>query len=189
MARNKSRTAMSGFSERGCEPMPQVRSFPPVSDKQATRLILGSMPGKASLIANRYYAHPRNHFWRITGSILNIRSGLSYGERCAELVRRRVALWDVLSACTRPGSLDSDIIEASIIPNDFETFLQAHRGIKAIYFNGAAAEKIYRRHVLPRLGAEFTGIPLTRLPSTSPANASVSLEVKMERWKLIREQV
>jgi TDG/mug DNA glycosylase family protein len=165
--------------------MTQVHSFPPVTDKSVTKLILGSMPGKASLVANQYYAHPRNIFWSVMQTVMNVRSDLPYATRCKELTQHKVALWDVLKTCTRTGSLDSDIIESSIVPNDFEAFFRAHSRIRAIYFNGAKAESIYIRHVIPNLSPDFASIAMRRLPSTSPANASISLADKITQWKVI----
>ncbi len=144
------------------------------------------MPGKASLAANQYYAHPRNGFWPIISSILGVPSDAPYEKRCRALITQRVALWDVLKTCTRTGSLDSDIVESSIVPNDFETFLSGHPAIATIFFNGAKAEQTYKRHVLPKLPERFARIRLVRLPSTSPANASIPLAVKLQRWKEVR---
>jgi len=165
--------------------MTRVHSFSPVTEKSVTKLILGSMPGKASLVANQYYAHPRNIFWPMMQTVMNVRSELPYAMRCKALTQSKVALWDVLKMCTRTGSLDSDIVESSIIPNDFESFLRAHSQIAAIFFNGAKAESIFVRHVVPRLSRAFAGIAMTRLPSTSPANASISLADKVAQWQLV----
>ena len=165
--------------------MTQIHSFQPISDTQATKLILGSIPGKASLDANQYYAHPRNCFWRIIESILNIPVQLPYQDRCAELSRCGIALWDVLKACTRSSSLDSDIVEASIIPNDIGHFLVAHPNITAIYFNGVKAEKTYIKHIAPNLPSRIANIRCTRLPSTSPANASINFDTKLAQWRAI----
>jgi len=165
--------------------MTQIHSFPPVTDKSVTKLILGSMPGKASLAANQYYAHPRNIFWPVMQTVINVRSDLPYDARCKELTQHKVALWDVLKMCTRTGSLDSDIVESSIVPNDFESFLLAHSRLRAIFFNGTKAQSIFARHVIPNLSSAFAGIALTRLPSTSPANASISLADKVAQWKVV----
>jgi len=167
--------------------MTRIHSFPPVTGKIVTKLILGSMPGKASLAANQYYAHPRNIFWFVMETVLNVRSDLPYAARCKELTQRKVALWDVLKLCTRTGSLDSEIIESSIVPNDFEVFFRTHSRIRAIFFNGAKAESIYVRHVIPKLSPAFAGIAMTRLPSTSPANASTSLAEKVTLWQVVRK--
>ena len=105
--------------------MTKIHSFPPISDPKAVTLILGSMPGKASLLEGKYYAHPRNAFWRIIQSIFELDPSLSYAERCSQLLNHRIALWDVLKTCTRSSSLDSDIVDSSIIANDFESFFFA----------------------------------------------------------------
>lgn len=164
-----------------------IHSFPPIAHESANRLILGSIPGKASLAANQYYAHPRNLFWPLICSILDIKAD-SYETRCQGLLQCRIALWDVLKSCTRSSSLDADIVESSIVPNDFSTFLTVHSGIEVIFFNGAMAEKMYLRNVLPHLPEQLTGIRLVRLPSTSPANASISYEEKRLSWQQVRAE-
>jgi TDG/mug DNA glycosylase family protein len=169
--------------------MTRVHSFPPVTDKSVTKLILGSMPGKASLAANQYYAHPRNIFWPVMQTVMNVRLDSPYATRCKALTVHKIALWDVLKMCTRTGSLDSGIVESSIVPNDFESFLRVHSQIRAIYFNGAKAESIFVRHVVPNLSSAFAGIAMTRLPSTSPANASISLADKVAQWKVVASDV
>ncbi len=165
--------------------MSYIHSFPPVSEPTADRLILGSMPGKASLAARQYYAHPRNLFWRLMEALLGIQADLPYAERCRQLAEQGVALWDVLKTCTRSSSLDSDIVEASIVPQDFEGFLRAHPRIGVIFFNGAKAESVWRRHVGPTLPADLAAIPTSRLPSTSPANASIPYPVKLRQWRTV----
>ena len=164
-----------------------VHSFDPISAANARILILGSMPGKASLLAGQYYAYPRNAYWRIMESIFGIGSDLPYQERCTQLRNCGIALWDVLKICTRTGSLDSDIVESSIITNDFEGFLSFHTEIEAIYFNGAKAEKSFVRYVVPSLPDAMAAISRVRLPSTSPANASLRFEQKLSQWKQIRD--
>lgn len=168
--------------------MALVHSFAPLARSDATCLVLGSMPGRASLAAQQYYAHPRNYFWPFIESIFAITPGLDYAERCEQLLRQQVAVWDVLMACTRSGSLDADIIEASIIPNDIAGFLERHRQVRRLFFNGAKAESSFRRHLLPVLPeAMRSRIQLVRLPSTSPANASVPVAVKLSAWQQLRQ--
>jgi TDG/mug DNA glycosylase family protein len=167
--------------------MTKIYSFLPLQNDSAQRLILGTMPGKASLIAQQYYAHPRNHFWGFITSLLELPPTLSYAERCAALIDHRIALWDVLKACVRSGSLDADIEESSLEANDFRTFLAAHPQIRHIYFNGAKAEALWRRHVQPQLPARHSAITTLRLPSTSPANASIPLTEKLKQWRLITQ--
>lgn len=163
----------------------RVNSFDPISDAASRVLILGSMPGKVSLRAGQYYAHPRNAFWRILGGLLGFDPRAPYEARISSLRAHRVALWDVMRSCVRATSLDSDIEESSIVSNPFPAFLREHPKIHTICFNGAKAEQAWRRHVLPRLPSA-DGIAYHRLPSTSPANASIGYDEKVEAWRVLR---
>ncbi len=163
--------------------MPHVRSFAPVANARARILILGSMPGTASLRAAQYYAHPQNLFWRILSEITGAGAAVPYAVRARALKSHGIALWDVLESCAREGSLDSAIDDATIHANDFVSFYRAHRRIAQVFFNGAKAEACYRKYVLPLL-ADGLGPPnYRRLPSTSPANASMSRAHKQRAWK------
>lgn len=162
--------------------MSRVQGFPPVSAPDARILILGSMPGVASLAAQRYYAHPRNAFWPVMESLLGVTEAQDYDGRLRMLREARIALWDVLYRCTRPGSLDSAIEAGSIEVNDFAGFFAAHPDIELVACNGATAEREYRRRALPTLAARWAQCPLVRLPSTSPAMASLSLAEKQAVW-------
>ena len=157
-------------------------SFPALADKNARVLILGSMPGRASLDAGQYYAHPRNRFWPIIGDITGTNAQAPYDERVAALLDSGIALWDVLQSCVRPGSLDSDISDE--IPNDFAKFFAAHPGITHVFFNGGKAERSFQRRVLPDLQ---TRLEFTRLPSTSPAHAGMSYADKLGAWRAIKD--
>jgi len=168
--------------------MTEVHSFAPVASDDAERLILGSMPGKASLEADQYYAHPRNAFWKIIERLLGLDLDACYADRIRLLTAHQIALWDVLKTCTRESSLDSDIVESSIVPNDFKTFFGSHPNVSHVYFNGAMAEKSYRKHVLPTLG-ETPPLTYIRLPSTSPAHASLTVEAKIAAWKCVAPKV
>lgn len=162
--------------------MKNVRSFGPVVGKGARALILGSMPGEASLAARQYYAHPRNAFWRIMSAIFGAKEGLSYASRLRLLTGNGIALWDVLGSCARRGSSDSAIERSSMRPNDLAGFLPQHPGIRRVFFNGAKAEECYRRHVLASLPPGLE-IEYRRLPSTSPAHAGVTGAAKLKAWR------
>lgn len=163
--------------------MPLIHSFKPIAAKTARVLILGSMPGVESLRAAQYYAHPRNAFWRLMGDLVGASPDLPYAARTRKLRQAGIALWDVLAACTREGSLDAAINEQSIIANDLVSFLARHPGITHVYFNGATAERCFRLHVQPAL--EAGALKLHRLPSTSPAHAARSYTDKLRAWRAV----
>lgn len=160
-----------------------LQSFPPLATPDARILILGNMPGVASLQQQRYYAHPRNAFWRITGELFGFDPAAPYDHRVAALTAGGVAVWDVLKHCRRAGSLDSAVEPDSMVPNDFAAFFAAHPAITQVYFNGAAAEKNYRRLVTAP-----TAVSYTRLPSTSPAH-TMSFDRKLAAWQQITAAV
>lgn len=162
--------------------MANVESFLPVADPDARVLIVGSMPGIASLEAQRYYAHPRNSFWPIMASICGFDAGLPYEQRLASLRQAKVALWDVLASCAREGSLDSDIVTKSIRANDFAGFLVAHSDVRAVLCNGGTAYRMFRQRVLQPLLTAHPQLLLRQLPSTSPAHASMTRQAKLEAW-------
>jgi len=167
--------------------MSLICSFPPVADAGARVLILGSMPGKASLQAARYYAHERNAFWPIMGDLIGAGPQQDYPQRLDKLKAAGFALWDVIAACERAGSLDADIVSTSVQPNDFSAFFAVHRSIERVFFNGAAAETSFRRLVLPGLlpGLDRRSLRFVRLPSTSPAHAARSYAEKLAAWSAI----
>ncbi len=144
------------------------------------------MPSRESLAQQRYYAHSRNVFWPIITELLEIRAR-DYKQCVREVGRRGYAIWDVLKACFRSGSLDSAIDEHSIVTNDFQDFYGHHPLIERVFFNGAKAESMYLKHVLPGLDGPAAGFGLKRLPSTSPAHAGMSLEQKKEAWRVVLE--
>ena len=160
-----------------------VHGFPAELGAEPRSLVLGSMPGRASLLAGRYYAHPRNAFWPIMAALLGFSMDAPYPDRLACLQANGIGLWDVMAACERAGSLDADIVPASVRANDFAALFAVHRHIGRIFFNGAEAEKAFRRHVLPGLSASVP--ELYRLPSTSPAHAAMSFADKLAAWSVI----
>jgi hypoxanthine-DNA glycosylase len=140
------------------------------------------MPGVASLEAVQYYAHPRNAFWPIMGQLFGIDHRASYRSRVRQLEGLPLILWDTLQACHRPGSLDSNIDADSVRANDFAGLLGEFPAIRAIVFNGATAEKYFRRLVVPQL-PNALDIELIKMPSTSPAHAGMSFEQKLADWR------
>ena len=167
----------------GASSLSLKQGFPPVADAAARVLVLGSMPGEASLRAGQYYANERNVFWRIMGDLIGAGPALPYEHRLERLKAAGIALWDVIAACERYGSLDSDIVNSSIRENDFSAFFATHRSIRQVFFNGAAAETTFRRQVLPGLAG--IDLQLQRLPSTSPAHAARGYAEKLAAWSVI----
>jgi double-stranded uracil-DNA glycosylase len=159
------------------------RGFPPVANPSARVLVLGSLPGKASLDAQEYYANKQNAFWRIMGDLIDAGPAEPYPHRLEKLQAAGIALWDVIAAGERAGSLDADIVKSSVFVNDFLAFFAVHRHIRHVFFNGAAAEAAFRRHVLP--GLPGASLQLIRLPSTSPAHAACSYAEKLAAWSAI----
>ena len=168
---------------RGLRRREKIRSFPPIARRDARVLVLGSMPGRRSLEARQYYAHRQNAFWRIVGELLGVDPLSPYAKRVRALQASRIAVWDVLRSCTRTGSMDSAIDSATEIANDFSAFFREHRAISHVFFNGAKAADSFRRNVLPGLHAST--LRYIRLPSTSPANASVAYGRKRRAWRAI----
>lgn len=161
-----------------------LQGLPPVADRRARILVLGSMPGADSLARGQYYAHPRNLFWPLMAGIHGFDARADYAIRLRALQDAGVALWDVIGRCRRRGSLDSAIDRSSIQANPLGQFLASHRRIRSICFNGRLAEQAWRRHVAPALDASAR-LTLNCLPSTSPANASVPLARKRAAWRRI----
>ena len=135
----------------------------------------------------QYYAHPHNAFWKLIQVIFGAEGTIPYAQRLRILTGHRVALWDVLAAAERPGSLDSSIVPHSAQANDFAEFFRAHPRIRRVFFNGRKAEEIFHRRVLPGLGEEFAHIQYECLPSTSPAHAGMPFAKKLDRWRRIEE--
>ena len=158
-----------------------VQSFAPVADRHAEILILGSMPGRDSLAAGQYYAHPYNLFWKIMAAMLGFEPQAPYRRRLKALRDARIALWDVMHSCKRAGSLDASIEASTIEANDFPSFFRAHKRIGNVFFNGSTAQTTYVRHVLPSVTS--LGLQYTRLPSTSPAHATLSYQQKLAAWR------
>jgi hypoxanthine-DNA glycosylase len=156
--------------------MTRHASFAPVADAATHTLILGSLPGAASLAAGRYYAHPRNQFWRLVGAVLGIDlAALAYDARLAALRARGFGLWDVIASAERPGSLDAAIRNPAA--NDLVSRLAQLPALRTLAFNGATAARIGTAALGPRAG----NYRLLTLPSSSPAH-TLSFEMKKTAW-------
>ncbi|MBS1171132.1 MAG: DNA-deoxyinosine glycosylase [Burkholderiaceae bacterium] len=155
--------------------VPVLACFPPVVASDTSVLILGSFPGEASLAAQQYYAHPRNQFWRLLSAVLGEDwSRLDYPQRLERLLAHRIGLWDVIAACERSGSLDAAIRQPQF--NDFAPLHARCPQLLRVCFNGQTSGRF-----APRFAA--AGFETLVLPSSSPANAQLSFEQKLERWR------
>lgn len=163
-----------------------LSGFAPVVGRQPRLLILGSMPSEASLAASQYYGLPRNAFWAIMGELFGAGRELPYADRLQILKSNGIAVWDVLKACEREGSLDSSIDLRTAEVNDFRSFFRRHRTIKRVYFNGSKAAEIYRKRVLPDVQLQAPYLAHERLPSTSPAMAAMNFEQKLAAWSVLK---
>lgn len=156
------------------------QGLPPVLDARTRLLVLGSFPGRRSLETQRYYGHPQNHFWKILAAIWQLPlTDMPYEERIATLKTHGLGLWDVYASCEREGSLDSAIRNAQ--PNDLSGLRALCPQLQAIAHNGGESFR-HARHT------EALGLPVYRLPSTSPANASWSFERKLSAWREVLQQ-
>lgn len=162
----------------------RLHGLAPVAAANTRLLILGSFPGVRSLAERRYYAHPQNQFWRLLQANL-ARPGdedllaMSYEQRLAQMLRWGVGLWDVYASCQRQGSLDTAIRDAEC--NDFHALARRLPDLQAVAFNGGESWKHHRQL------AELA-LPLVRLPSSSPANASWSFARKRAAWREVFAQ-
>ena len=148
--------------------------LPPIARPDARLFILGSLPGDASLAAQRYYAHPRNQFWRLVGSVLGEDlHTLSYEDRLLRLAEHRIGLWDVIGSAERQGSLDQSIRNAN--HNRIERLLHDNPALEAIAFNGGKSAAIGRKLI------GEANLILIDLPSSSPAH-TLPLTEKVEAW-------
>ncbi len=167
-----------------------VQSFAPVIAPHCQVLVLGSVPGQASLNAGQYYAHPRNLFWPIIGEVCGVELSSNYRQRLQQLINTGVGLWDVLAACIRSGSLDSAIDRQSEIANPIAQLLNQHAEIAVVALNGGKAAQLFDRHIFASIDdRKRQQLQILRLPSTSPANASQSLQFKKQAWLSLREYV
>lgn len=161
--------------------MNPIRSFEAIIPPESKILILGTMPGVASLEQQEYYAHPRNAFWPIIAHLAgHPEAPTEYAQKIALLKSSGIALWDVCGACLREGSLDSNITDE--VPNPIDSLLVENPSIRLLAFNGQPAFKLFKRH-FPALIDRSEHIVL---PSTSPANARLRFAEKLEKWSELK---
>ena len=158
---------------------PRKSSFAPVCRGDARLLVLGSLPGEASLAAARYYAHPQNRFWQLMGAVIDAPLvGMDYEARLVALVEAKVALWDVVASATRKGSLDTAI--RNVTHNALADLVARLPDLRLIAFNGQRAASIGTR----ALGADCP-VPTLTLPSSSPAH-TLAFEAKKTAWMALQ---
>jgi len=161
--------------------MTRKAGFPAVVDAQTRVLVLGSLPGDASLAAGQYYGHPRNAFWRLMETVLDAPlAALPYEQRLAALLARGVGLWDVVAQARRHGSLDAAILEPTA--NDLPALIETLPALRAVAFNGGTAARLGGRLLEPFADR----LALLPLPSSSPAHAARSFADKAALWGVLR---
>ena len=157
-----------------------LEGLAPVVDANTRLIVLGSFPGVASLQAQQYYGHPRNHFWPILSALWNVDlKSATYAERLDAARAHRLGIWDVYASCEREGSLDSAIENARV--NDLASLVRLAPKLEAIAHNGGESARSMRL-------TRALGLPVHKLPSTSPANASWSFERKLAAWRAVFEE-
>ncbi|KAA0090011.1 DNA-deoxyinosine glycosylase [Trinickia soli] len=157
-------------------------SFAPVVNEHTRVLVLGSLPGEASLAQSRYYAHPQNRFWHLIGDVIGEDlPGMDYEARLQALLDHRVGLWDVIAKARREGSLDSRIRDHAT--NDLAALVSGLPNLAAVAFNGGTAAKIG----MQALAESRISLDLIKLPSSSPAHAAVPYAEKLRAWEALRK--
>ncbi|SEA38558.1 G/U mismatch-specific uracil-DNA glycosylase [Oribacterium sp. KHPX15] len=155
-----------------------IHPIPPLYDENSKVLILGSFPSVKSREAQFFYGHPQNRFWKVMAAVFHERVPDTVSEKRDFLLRNHVALWDVIHSCEIVGSSDSSI--KNVMPNDLSIILDASH-IERVFVNGKTAEKYYKKYIEKTLG-----IKAFCLPSTSPANASWSIDRLINVWKVTK---
>lgn len=159
--------------------MKEYHLIEPIYDKDSKILILGSFPSVKSREANFFYHHPQNRFWRVLATVYQDTVPEEIADKKAFLKRHQIALWDVIASCNIKGSSDSSISDVEV--NDLNMII-TNSSVKHIYTNGNLADKLYHRYF-----DTIIDLPVTKLPSTSPANAAYSLDKLLIYWRVINE--
>ncbi|MBU2180355.1 MAG: DNA-deoxyinosine glycosylase [Gammaproteobacteria bacterium] len=170
--------------------LPQLQGLAPLYNGNARILILGSMPGQASLDQQQYYGHPRNQLWPLLQQLFGVDANLPYPLRCQQALAAGVAFWDVIGSCQRAGSLDSAIVGDSIRFNPLEQLCNQLPDLQHIWLNGGKAAQSFRQYqrqhadgLLATNTFKITTFKITTLPSTSPAHASLTFAEKLLLWR------
>ena len=158
-------------------PMPQVHPIPPLFDAESRVLILGSFPSIKSREAMFFYGHPQNRFWRVVSTVLGCDCPRTIEEKQQMLHAHHIALWDTVAKCDIAGASDTSIRNAE--PNDIGRLLRESK-IERIFATGGKSGELYRKLIEPK-----THVPITVLPSTSPANAAWTFERLVEAYRVI----
>ena len=158
-----------------------VHPIPPVYDENSKALILGSFPSVASREVCFFYGHPQNRFWRVLSELLGVSMPCSVTDKKKLLISHGIALWDVIASCEIIGSADSSIKD--VVPNDLGMILKT-ADIRAVFVNGKTALKYYNKYLRDSVEKEAIC-----LPSTSPANAALSVSDLVEKWSVIKEYI
>ena len=162
---------------------PVLTGLPPLIDDRSRILVLGSFPSKRSLVKQEYYGNPQNHFWQIMAGLFGFDARAPYGERTGGLLTNAVAVWDVIAECSREGSGDDAIQDATA--NPVLSLLRDYPNVRHIAFNGGTALRT-ARVFLPDL-FEDGCVEWQRFPSTSPRHARVKLEAKVGAWRQLND--
>ena len=158
--------------------------FPPAYRNDAKLLVLGSLPGKRSIAQSQYYGHPRNLFWQILSSYIGIAADDDYCDRLQAALDNKIALWDVMASAQRPGSLDSSIDRSSVQVNPIPDLVANLPQLNTVILNGGAAMRYFKRAGFDEF-CRSLGVAVEHLPSTSPAHAALSYEMKAAQWQLV----
>lgn len=160
----------------------RAHGFAPILGPAPRVLLLGSLPGTASLRAGEYYAQPRNAFWPILAALTGVAATADYPARCAGLVQAGLAVWDVCRSAVRPGSLDAAIVAVTVDAQPLAALIGAQPTLRAIAFNGRAAATLFERHIALH-GLPGADLPRLLLPSTSAAHATLPVAAKAQHWQ------
>lgn len=158
-----------------------THTLEPIYDKDARVLILGTFPSVKSREGKFYYHHPQNRFWKVISILTASEEPDTVPEKKELLLKNQIAVWDVIKSCDIEGSSDSSI--KNVVPNDIKQIVDKSQ-IRAIFANGNKAFTLYNKYCL-----KSTGCKIIKLPSTSPANASYSLERLVESWRAAFDQI